>query len=71
MALSSIARTHFEAAAAEAAKTGYPRDDLARAMLAEVIRAYISSRPLEDVARELIAAADNLDPEKDYAFMRP
>ena len=69
--LSAIARSHFERALAEAASHGYDGDALGRAMLALVIETYRQSRPIPDIQAELRGAAENVDPDTDYMFMRP
>lgn len=66
-----IAARHFAAALAEGATEGADPDAVGRYMLAEVVRAFLTRRTADDVRAELIAAADNLDPERDYMFMRP
>lgn len=69
--LSQIARKHVAAAIAEAGETGYQADEVGRAILSDILRIWRETRPLDDIARELVAAADNLDPDTDYPFMRP
>jgi hypothetical protein len=71
MSANAIARKHFEAALAEAKAEGVPADILARYTLSLVVRAFLGTRPLGDVKAELIAAAENADPDTDYLFMRP
>ncbi|MBI1238459.1 MAG: hypothetical protein GC199_03870 [Alphaproteobacteria bacterium] len=71
MSITAIARQHFEAARAEAASTGYDSDALARAMLSLAVTAFLERRPVADVRQELLAAAENVDPDTDYMFMRP
>lgn len=66
-----IARKHLDAARAEAAAAQIPSDVIARAMLAQVVACFLEGRAPEDVRHELLAAADNVDPDADYAFMRP
>ncbi|NWG46957.1 MAG: hypothetical protein HXY25_10490 [Alphaproteobacteria bacterium] len=68
---SRIARTHFEAALAEAARIGHEPDQIARAMFALVVKTYLQARSPEDVRAELLTAAENVDPDTDYPFMRP
>jgi hypothetical protein len=71
MSARQIAKKHFEAALAEAGAQGIDADTLARYMLAGVVETFLALRPLADVQAELIAAAENADPETDYMFMRP
>jgi hypothetical protein len=69
--LSEVIGKHFDAAVAEAADTGYGKEDVARTMLAFVVQAYRETRPLSEIATELRGVIDNLDPDADYTFMRP
>lgn len=66
-----IAKTHFEAALAEAKANGIEPDALARYTLSLVVETFLASRPPADVQAELIGAAENVDPDTDYMFMRP
>ncbi|MCP5433148.1 MAG: hypothetical protein H6923_07750 [Alphaproteobacteria bacterium] len=68
---SEIARRHFEAALAEGGAASHAPDTLARAMLSLVVETWLKERPVADVRAEILAAADNVDPDTDYAFMRP
>ncbi len=65
------ARQELEAALLRAQEQGYDRQLALRALLAEVVELSRQSRGIEDLAQELMFLADNLDPERDYAFMRP
>ena len=69
MSASEIARRHFAAALAEAKQAGYPGDAIARQMLA--VSTYLETRSIPDVRAEILAAAENVDPDTDYMFMRP
>jgi len=44
---------------------------VARCLLSEAIRLFRERRPIDDVAAELNAAADNLDEGEPLAFIRP
>ncbi len=55
----------------DAGENGQGEDAVARAMLNLVIETYMKTRSIEDVAKELQGAAENLDPDTDYMFMRP
>lgn len=66
-----IAKTHFDAAIAEAETQAIDTDAIARYTLALVVKAFLATRPLADVQAELVAAAENADPDTDYMFMRP
>lgn len=69
--ISSIVKKHVEAAVAEAAETGYSAEDTARSMLSFVMAIYRENREVEAIAEELRYVIDNLDPDREYAFMRP
>ena len=62
---------HIERALAEAASRSISEDVVARCLLSEAIRIFKRSRSDEDIAAELTAAADNLDEDMPYAFIRP
>ncbi len=66
-----IARTHFAAAVAAAKTQGQDVDAVARTMLSAAIASMLERRSVADVRAELLAAAENVDPETDYMFMRP
>ena len=66
-----IARAHFAAAMNAANAEGQDPDAVARTILAEVVKSMLQRRSMADVRAELEAAADNVDPDKDYMFMRP
>jgi hypothetical protein len=66
-----IARAHFAAAMNAAKAEGQDPDAVARTLLAEVVTSMLQRRSLADVRAELVAAADNVDPDKEYMFMRP
>lgn len=71
MGAKQIVEKHFRAAMAEAEAEGIAPDTLARYMLSQVVEAFLARRPLKDVQAELIAAAENADPDTDHIFMRP
>jgi hypothetical protein len=71
MSASGIAKRHLEAALAEAKAGGSGEDAVARAMLSAVIGKFLEYRPVGDVRAELLAAAENCDPDTEYPFMRP
>jgi hypothetical protein len=71
MSASEIAKRHLEAAIAEGKARSASADTIARAMLSQAIATFLVSRSPDDVKQELLAAAENVDPETDYAFMRP
>jgi hypothetical protein len=40
-------------------------------MLSLAVATFLEKRSVDDVRRELMAAADNVDPDTDFVFMRP
>ncbi len=71
MSIHNWARTALEQNL-EAAKAGGFTEELAlRALLSAVVERSAALRSAEDLAQELTFLADNLDPERDYSFMRP
>ncbi len=66
-----IAKSHFEAALAEAIAAKIDADTIARYTLSLVLDTYLKSRSADDVRAELEAACDHLDPDEDFMFMRP
>ncbi|MDZ4866844.1 MAG: hypothetical protein SGI91_05940 [Alphaproteobacteria bacterium] len=71
MTAGEIARRHFAAAMADCAAVGHDADAVARAMLSAAVASMLERRGVADVRSELLAAAENVDPDTDYAFMRP
>ena len=66
-----LAHTHVVALLKAAEAADLAADVVARALLAEVIGIFKQHRSLEDIASELTFAADNLDDDETYPFMRP
>ena len=66
-----IATKHMDAALAEAERERLPAESIARVMLEKVLHIHKETRSIEDIAAELTSAAENLDPDTDYTFMRP
>lgn len=62
---------HIEAAMAEAAENKISTDAMARIMFEKVLRIWRETRDPEDIMAELREAADHLDPDEDFMFMRP
>ncbi|MFN3579350.1 MAG: hypothetical protein ACK4VV_02615 [Pseudomonas sp.] len=56
---------------ARAEAEGFTSQELAKALLTEVINVYRQQRTQADIAHELTFLAENLDEDADYAFMRP
>ncbi len=71
MTPSQLARKHVAAAMAEASATPIDRDATLRAIISEVVHAFLEKKPLAEVQRELREAADHADPDEDFMFMRP
>ncbi|AQZ94648.1 hypothetical protein ACFSB1_15465 [Halopseudomonas phragmitis] len=71
MSVYALAKTVVEQGVEQAREAGYGEQDLARALMNEVIAIYKRERSLADIAHELQFLAENLDEDQDYAFMRP
>lgn len=71
MSTHELVSKHVEAALAEAGARSISSDVVARCLLSEAIRLFRQHRPIDDIAAELTAAADNLDEEAPLAFIRP
>jgi hypothetical protein len=71
MSASEVAKRHFLAALAEAKASGDTPDVIARHTLALVVSTFLERRSVADVRQELLSAAENVDPDTDYMFMRP
>lgn len=55
----------------QAQQAGYGEQELARALMTEVLNVYKRERTTTDIAHELNFLAENLDEDTEYAFMRP
>ena len=62
---------HLEALLAAATAARIPRDVVGRILLDEALTLWRAERSVQDLAAELRYAIENLDPDQDYAFMRP
>ena len=71
MSAGDIARKHFAAAMDAAVLEGQDPDAIARCTLSLVITSMLRRRSVSDVRSEILAAAENVDPETDCMFMRP
>jgi hypothetical protein len=71
MSSHELVARHVAAALDEAASHSISSDVVARCLLSEAIRIFRQQRSIDDVAAELIAAADNLDEDAPLAFIRP
>ena len=67
----ALVARHVAEALEEAEAKSISSDVVARCLLSEAIRLFRQHRPLDDIAAELTAAADNLDEEAPLAFIRP
>jgi len=65
------ARQQLEQSLQDATEQGIEPLLALRALLAEVVQRNKGLRSAADLAAELQFLADNLDDERDYAFMRP
>lgn len=66
-----VATKHMTALMEETNELKLSRDAVARVLLEKVISIYREERDLTDIAAELVSAAENLDPDADFMFMRP
>lgn len=62
---------HVQAALDEASAQSISDDVVARCLLSEAIRLFKTRRSNDDIAAELTGAADNLDDDTPFVFMRP
>jgi hypothetical protein len=71
MSAHQLVAKHVELALAEATSRSISDDVVARCLLSEAIRLFKRRRTNDDIAAELVAAADNLDDDSPLIFMRP
>ena len=71
MGVHQWARQELEASLQRAREQGFDPLLSLRALLGEAVELNRLQRDVADLAQELQFLADNLDPERDYAFMRP
>ena len=71
MSVHQWARQELEACLERALGRGFDPLLSLRALLSEAVELNRLEREEADLAQELQFLADNLDPERDYAFMRP
>jgi hypothetical protein len=71
MSSHELVARHVTAALQEAAAHSVSSDVVARCLLSEAIRIFRQQRSIDDIAAELMAAADNLDEDAPLAFIRP
>ena len=71
MGVHQWARQELEVSLQRAREQGFDPLLSIRALLSEAVELNRLQRDVADLAQELQFLADNLDPERDYAFMRP
>ena len=71
MSTHQLVARHVAAALREATDRQIGEDVVARCLLSEAIRLFKQGRSNDDIAAELTAAADNLDEDTPFVFMRP
>ncbi len=71
MSVHQLVAKHVQAALDEAAAQSISDDVVARCLLSEAIRLFKTKRSNDDIAAELTGAADNLDDDTPFVFMRP
>ncbi len=71
MSVYSIARTHLDAAVADAERDGLVAGDALHALLVSVVEALKRERGIADTRRALDFQMNNLADDTDYEFMRP
>jgi hypothetical protein len=71
MSVSSIARSHVEAALNDATEARLPRGDCLHALLVTVAQALVKERGIADTRSAMEFQMNNLADDADYEFMRP
>lgn len=71
MSIHSWARSALHDDLRDAETQGYETVVALRALLSEVVQRSKALRDPQELAHELQFLADNLDDDRDYAFMRP
>lgn len=71
MSVYKLASKIMQQALEEAAGEGFSEQNLARALMTEVLNVYKRERTPADITHELQFLAENLDEDEEYAFMRP
>lgn len=71
MSIYKLSEAVMQQALNQAGEAGYSEQEMARALMAEVLAVYKQGRTQADIAHELQFLAENLDEDQDYAFMRP
>ncbi|KQO44123.1 4-hydroxy-3-methylbut-2-enyl diphosphate reductase [Pseudomonas sp. Leaf83] len=71
MSIHSWARSVLHDDLRDGKTQGFERLMVLRALLAEIVQQNKALRDAQELASELQFLADNLDDDRDYAFMRP
>ena len=71
MSIHSWARNALAEDLRAAQAQGFQPELIMRTLLAEIVQQNKALRDVRELAHELQFLADNLDDERDYAFMRP
>lgn len=71
MSIYSWARSALRDDLRDGEAQGFERLMVLRALLAEIVQQNKALRDAQELAGELQFLADNLDDDRDYAFMRP
>ena len=71
MGIHSWARSALHDDLRDGEALGFERLMVLRALLAEIVQQNKALRDAQELASELQFLADNLDDDRDYAFMRP
>ena len=71
MGVHQWARQELESSLERARTQGFDPLMTLRVLLSEAVELNRLEREVADLAQELQFLADNLDPQRDYAFMRP
>ena len=66
-----VVEPHIAAMLKEAETARLSTDAVARIMFEKVIHIWRDIRKPEDIKAELLEAAEHLDPDEDFMFMRP
>ncbi|MBX3493460.1 MAG: hypothetical protein KF899_10880 [Parvibaculum sp.] len=66
-----VVEPHIEAMLQEAEAAKLSTDAVARILFEQAVRIWRGIRKPEDIRAELLEAADHLDPDEDFMFMRP
>jgi hypothetical protein len=69
--INELVDRHVGAMLAEAQAESLSTDVLGRTLLARVIGIYAMTRSWDDIAAELQFAAENVDPDTEFHFIRP